>query len=112
MDVNTWSLNKRAVVTSFGSSDSAGYKKAVAGTKSASGQVRVKWDDALVLPCREGDSGTLNLFLNGSGVGNEKFTVPCVIETCDVECDMDDGTVTSAVLGFVSNGAWTEPTLA
>ncbi len=107
-EITKWTFNKNAVVTQFGSSESAGYKKAIAGTKFGSGTIEGKWDGALTAPIKEGTSATLLLYTNAS----EFYSVPAIMSNFTLSVDMNDGTPNSFTATFMTNGAWAEPTLA
>lgn len=107
-EIKKWTLDKKAHVSRWGSSSSAGYKKAVAGVKEGSGSIEFVWDAAAASPIAEGTSATLLLYLNAS----EFYSVPAIIENFKLAVDMNDGPVTEASADFVNNGAWTEPTLS
>lgn len=108
-EVTKWTLSKSIVVTQFGSSESAGYKKAISGIRSATGTIEGKWDSAAVSALIDGTStATLLLYLNGT----EKYTIPAIISNFTITVDIDNGTPTGFTATFENNGAWTEPTLS
>lgn len=107
-EITKWTFNKNAVVTQFGSSEAAGFKKAIAGTKFGSGTIEGKWDGALTAPIKEGTAATLLLHTNAT----ELFTVPAIMSNFTLTVDIDNGTPNSFTATFETNGAWTEPTLA
>lgn len=107
-DIVGWTFDKTANVDQFGSSSGAGFAKAVAGTKRGSGTITKKWDASAVSAIVEGTSATLLLYLNAT----EFYTVPAIIGQFSIGVDIDTGNATSATANFVTNGAWTEPTLA
>lgn len=100
----TW--KKSAVVTRYGSNQSAGYKKAIAGQKSGELTVEGKFDTALASPLLEGTSVTVQNYFDGTHFWN----IPCVVQDFEVEEDIDDGTPISFKATLFTNGAWTEPT--
>lgn len=105
VDVVGFTFNEICATTRFGSSDSAGFKKTIAGTRSASGEVRTKYDEAAAAPAlKSGDAVTLDLKLDA----NDHISVPAVINSRSLDVDLDDGVVVAEVLGYESNGAWTE----
>lgn len=108
-EVTKWTLHKQIVVTQFGSSEGAGYKKAISGVRSCSGTIEGKWDASAVSGLIDGTStATLLLYLNGT----EKYTIPAIISDFTITVDIDNGTPTGFTAEFVNNGAWTEPTLS
>ncbi len=110
--ITRWSFTKSAVTTRFGSSNVPGYKATVAGVKEGSGSIDYKLDVAGTVSTApqtallEGTAVTLLLYTNAT----EFFTVPAVIKSNAVMCDIDDGTATGGSATFETNGAWTEPT--
>lgn len=105
VDVLGFTWNESCSTSRRGTSDSAGYKKTFAGTKMASGEIRVLHDNAAAAPAlKAGDSATLKLMTDASDYN----TVPAVINSRSLTVDIDEGAVIEETLGFESNGAWTE----
>ena len=107
-EVLKWTARKTAELDVFGSSESAGYQKAIAGRKGITGTIEGKWDSALVSPILEGTSATILLYLNAT----ELLTVPCLIGEFEIGVDINTGTANTFHAAYSSNGAYTEPTLA
>ena len=104
VDVNGFTFNEEAFTTRFGSSDSAGFKKTFAGVRGAAGEIRTKYDESVAPALVTGASFALELFKTAT----KKISAPSIIKTRSLEVDMDDGAVISEVLGYETNGAWTE----
>lgn len=98
---------KSAVVTRYGSNNSGGFKKAVAGQKSGDLTVEGKFDTTLVSPIIEGTSVTVDNYFDGTHF----WIIPCVVQDFEIEEDIDDGSPISFKATLFNNGAWTEPTL-
>lgn len=104
VDVTGFTFNEMASTSRRATSDTAGFKKTWAGTRSASGEVRVLYDPSQTTPAIEsGDSMTLILKPDATRV----ITVPAIINSRSLEVDIDEGVVTGEVLGYESDGAWT-----
>lgn len=106
-EILDWTLDKDAVVDEFGTSESSGYQKAIAGRKRAQVTFNGKFDSAAVFPALEGASATLQLYLNAT----ELYSIPAVIKSIQVKCDMNTGVANTISGVAVSHGAYTEPTL-
>lgn len=104
VDVNGFTFNEEAFTTRFGSSDSAGFKKTITGVRGAAGEIRTKYNEAVAPALVSGATAALVLYKNAT----KSITAPSVIKTRSLEVDMDDGAVISEVLGYETNGAWTE----
>lgn len=102
-----WKFSRKANVHQYASNTSAGYKRAVAGTKSGSGTISGKYSSADPIDdhFEEGDEVTLKLYTTASAY----YSVPAVIESIDFEVDMDEGDIVSWEAAFTADGAWTLP---
>lgn len=107
-EVLKWTARKTAVVDVFGSSESAGYQKSIAGRKGISGTIEGKWDSAAAAPILEGASVTLQLYLNAT----ELLTVPAIMEEFEITVDINTGVANAFRANYQSTGAYTEPTLS
>ena len=107
-DILGWTFDKTANGDQFGSSSGAGYAKAVVGTKRGSGTITAKWDASAASTIAEGVSATLLLYLNAT----EFYSVPAIITSFSLNVDIDTGNANSFTANFLTNGAWTEPTLS
>lgn len=107
-EILKWTFRKESNVRQFATSESSGSARAVAGSKRGSGSIEGKLDSLAVSPIIEGTSATLLLYTNGT----EKYTVPAIIQNFSVMVDIDTGEPNSFTADFVTNGAWTEPTLS
>lgn len=107
IEVTGWTFSRKANVHQYASNTSNGYKRAVAGTKSGSGNVSGRYDPTNPPEDSfgEGDEVTLKLYTTAT----KFFQVPSVIENVDYECDMDEGEIVSWEASFVADGEWTEP---
>ena len=67
-EITSWSFNPTANVSAWGSSDSSGYKKRLAGTKDGTGSMagKFKEDDQMHATFKEGDEVTLKLYLDST----------------------------------------------
>lgn len=117
-EVTKWNFKPTSNNPSWGSSSSNGYKKRVAGVKDGSGSFDVKIDRSslFLATVKEGDEVTLNLYLETHfdnatpPVEDSKYyIVPAIIDSVDVNVDVDNGEPVSATIEFSSNGAWTNP---
>ena len=105
VDVTGFTFTETCVTSRRATSDTAGFKKTWAGTRMASGEVRTLFDQSVAAPAiKSGDSITLKLYSNAA----DYISVPAIINSRSLEVDIDDGAVTAEVLGYESDGAWTE----
>lgn len=106
-DVTKWTFNTTAETSPFGSNMSGGFKKRLPGTKDGTGTIEGKYNSASPIEdsLREGTSVTLTL----QRMSGKTYSVPAVIESLELEVDIDTGAPQSWVANFGSNGAWTEP---
>jgi hypothetical protein len=106
-EITGWKLSTKSNNPAWNSSTSSGSKKRVAGVKDGSGSFDLKVDDSdeIYDTLVEGDSVTLNLYLNAT----KFFAVPALIDNIDYDVDINDGEVVAATVAFSTNGAWTKP---
>ena len=107
-EVLKWTARKTAVTDVFGSSESGGFQKTIAGRKGISGTIEGKWDSAAAAPILEGASVTLQLHLNAT----ELLTVPAVMSEFEITTDINTGVANAFRASYESNGSYTEPTLS
>lgn len=103
-DVLKWSLNPKGEIHAYGSSSTAGWKKRMAGTKDLSGSIDTKVQDTGTLPCKPGDTATLQLEAE-SGVS---FSGPAMIDDISMETDIDTGAPVGLTINFSANGTWSD----
>jgi len=102
-DVTKWSATHKSNVTTFGSSDSGGWKLAVAGTEEISGDLEAKLQsDAVSAPISVGS--IIGLVLE---TGNLKLSGNAIVSEIAYEVDIDTGAPVGFKASFVSSGAWT-----
>jgi predicted secreted protein len=102
-DVTKWSATHKSNVTTFGSSDSGGWKLAVAGTEEISGDLEAKLQsDAVSAPISV--SSIIGLVLE---TGNLKLSGNAIVSEIAYEVDIDTGAPVGFKASFVSSGAWT-----
>jgi len=106
--VDSWTLNKTAVVGTRATSADSGWKVAVAGTKSATGTVKGPWDAAD--PPDDhidiGSSVSAKLYTTAT----QYYTLTAIISELSVEVDVDSGEIVSWNASFTASGAVTNPT--
>lgn len=99
------SPTQNANVPTFGTSESAGHKVSVGGTKSFTLTCDVVLDDGKRLEdqMEVGDAVTLKAFEDGS----VSETYPARVESISKNIDINDGGEITQSVSFVSNGRWT-----
>jgi hypothetical protein len=107
-EITRWTLTTVSNNPAYASSGTAGYKRRVAGVKDASGMISFKLDpaDAITADLNEGDSVTLLLYLDGSHF----YSVPALVDSLQLEVDIDSGDIVGGTAEFSANGAWSKPT--
>lgn len=104
-DVTKWSAEHKANVATFGSSDSNGWKKAVAGVEELTGDIEAKLTASLsAAPIAVGTSLALDL---ETGSGNLQLTGNAIVTSISYEVDIDNGEPVGLKASFQSDGAWT-----
>ena len=101
-EVTGWSLNITTNNPSYASSDTSGWKKRVTGTSDVTGTVEFKWSGSA--PVQAGAS-IAGLVLNIDG--SDSYTLDAVVDTLNVEADLDDGDVISGSFDFSVAGTTT-----
>lgn len=105
VDVLGWTFTEVCSTSRRATSDSATFKRTFAGTRSASGEVRVLFDQTVgAQPFVSGQSVTFKLQVDAT----DFISVPAIIASRSIEVDIDEGEVVSEVYSYESNGAWTE----
>lgn len=105
VDVLGWTFTEVCSTSRRATSDSATFKRTFAGTRSASGEVRVLFDQTVgAQPFVSGQSVTFKLQVDAA----DFISVPAIIASRSIEVDIDEGEVVSEVYSYESNGAWTE----
>lgn len=106
-EVTGWSFKPSSNNSAWGSSDSNGFKKRVAGVKDGSGSIEGKYDvgSPFFGSLDVGSNVTLLLYVNGT----DFYTVPSIIDSYDLTVDINDGEVTGFSADFSTNGEWTNP---
>lgn len=106
-EITKWTFNPKSNNPAWASSDSAGYKKRVAGVKDGGGSIEGKFDSSskFYTLVAEGDEVTLKLYLDAT----RYYSVPAIIDDYSLTVDMDTGDVVGWSANFSTNGAWTEP---
>lgn len=103
-----WTLNKAAVVSTRATSADAGWKVAVAGTKSGTGTIKGPWDSAD--PADDhvdvGTSVSLKLYTTATAY----YSLTAIISEFTVEVDIDNGEIVGWNASFTASGAITNPT--
>lgn len=107
-EITDWEFEKETLTEQFATSESGGYARATAGSKRGRGTIVGKLDSLAVSTILDGTSATLLLYTNAT----EKYTVPAIINNFRVKVNIDTGAANSFTATFVTNGAWTEPTLS
>jgi len=88
-EITKWSFNTTSNNASWASSDTAGYKTRVVGSKDGSGSMEGKLDPDVGIPLEVGDEPVLTLRLDDT----HYYTVYAVVDSFDLEVDIDDGDV-------------------
>ncbi len=106
-EVTGWSFKPSSNNSAWGSSDSSGYKKRVAGTKDGSGSIEGKYDPStsFIGVIDVGTEVTLLLYINAT----KYYSVPSIIDSYDLSVDINDGEVVGFSADFSTNGTWTNP---
>jgi len=109
-DITFWTLNTASNNPAYASSATAGHKKRVAGVKDGGGTIQGKLDvaDAVTDDFDEGDAVTLLLHLDATRF----YSVPAIIDSIQLEVDIDSGEVVGWTAEYSTDGAWTKPTYA
>lgn len=105
-EITGWSLNWTSNNPSYASSDTAGWKKRVAGMQDVTGSFEGKWDGSAEVAAGDEVSG-LVLNLDAS----QSYTLDAVIDGVSFECNIDDGEIIGFSVDFsVRNTTSAAPT--
>ena len=106
-EITGWTFNTTSNNPSWASSTSPGFKKRVAGVKDGSGSISGKYNSANAIfdTLEVGVTVTLTLKVNATNF----YAVPAIIDSFNIEVDMDNGDVVGWTADFSTNGEWTEP---
>jgi len=99
--VTNWKLTTSSANDAYAANDTSGWKKRVSGVKDSSGSFEMKDSPSV----DEGDSIALVLY-----TGEDIFTLDAIVESIDVETDMNDGTIVGFIVNFAGDGAVTKST--
>ena len=101
-EITDWSLSLSSNNSSYASSDTAGWKKRVAGTKDVSGSMSGKWNGTAQVAAGDEISG---LVLNLDAT--QSYTMDACIDTFNIEVDIDDGEIIGWSADFSIRGTTT-----
>ena len=109
-EITSWRLTTTADNVSYASSDTAGFRKQIAGSKHGLGtfSFELDTDNPLTDEFDEGDLVTLDLHIDS----NRYYTVPAVIDSIIFAVDISNGDIVGGTADFSTNGEWTKPTFA
>ncbi len=107
-DITAWSLETTTRAVAYASSTTGGFRKRLPGAKEGRGRIQFKIDVAspLTNQINEGSAVTLLLYLDATRF----YTVPAVIDSLQIEVDIDGGALIGGQAEFSTDGAWTKPT--
>ena len=105
-DITRWTFTKTSNNPAYASSSSAGFRKRVAGVKDGSGAIEGKYQNDTAPILDEGEEVTVKLYVDTTHF----YSVPVIIDSFQLETDIDRGEVVGWSADFSTNGAWTEPT--
>ena len=98
-DCTGWSITTTSNNPAYGSCDTAGWKKRVAGIKDSSGNFTAKYNGAIAIAA--GDTGSGVFTIDGSAT----YTVPIIVDQVQLEVDMDEGDTVGYSIDWSGNGA-------
>ena len=98
-DCTSWSITTTSNNPAYGSCDTGGWKKRVAGIKDSSGTFTAKYNGAIAMAA--GDTGSGVFTVDGTAT----YTVPIIIDQVQLEVDMDDGDVVGYSVDWSGDGA-------
>jgi hypothetical protein len=106
-DVTRWLLRTFAETASYASSATAGFRKTHQGNRQGRGHIEFRLDSAnpITGDFEEGSAVTLLLHLDATRF----YSVPAVIESLEMNVDIDGGDLVGGKAEFVTNGAWIKP---
>lgn len=100
-DCTGWSLTWSSNNPSYGSTDTSGYKKRVGGVKDWSGSYSAKYNGGTTTPGQT--AGGASFTLDGS----TSWSGDVIVDSVNLEVDMDDGDVVGYSVDFSGNGVLT-----
>lgn len=105
-DVTKWSLNPKSENQAYASSDTAGWKKRLAGQKDMSGSFECKCSDSTRLEtiCKPGATYAAELYYDQT----LKHAGSLIVDDIAYEVDIDGGAIVAATVNFSCAGAWTD----
>lgn len=103
-----WSFKRAPSIKPYASCATSGYKKRVVGTREGSGNLKGMQDpsDPIENFFVDGSSVTLKLYYTAA----KFYSVPAIIESLDIDVDIDDGSPVPWAADFGTDGGWTLPT--
>jgi hypothetical protein len=106
-DITAWTFQTSAHHHSYASNATAGFRHTICGARHGQGRFAFRLDPASPLTNQfdEGSLVTLKLYLDATRL----FTVPAVIESIEMQVDIDGGQVVAGTAQFRTHGAWTKP---
>lgn len=104
--ITGWSWSRETALHAYGSNSTAGHKRKVAGMKDNSGSFTGMIHDGGAIPIDEGDAVTLQLHVDETG--NNFYSVPAIVESIEVEVDINDGAPVGYTANFQGDGAYTK----
>lgn len=106
-DVRRISVSVEANTPEFATSETAGHKVSVTGTKrfDVSCDCVLNTDDAQYVALRVGDTATLSAYENDTRL----WSLPVRVRSIAEEVDVDDGGEVTVAMTFAPNGVFTYP---
>ena len=103
-----WTINLVSDVKPYASSDTAGHMRRIPGHTDWTAQVTFYQDAATDIEgvIREGDVGTLDLFEDGT----RKWSGPGVVESIEINGEIEGGELVQGTITIGADGAITAPT--
>lgn len=101
-DVTKWTINPKNETQAYASSDTAGWKKRLAGCYDLSGSFECKAQNATP-PCKPGQLITTLLLTMAAGV---TLSGPAIVDDISSEVDVDGGAIVAWTVNFSANGQW------
>ena len=98
-DATSWSLSMTSNNPSWASPATSGYKNRVAGIKDTTGSYSAKVNGTIPTP------GTATASCAFTTDGSATYTLNIIIDSVNLEVDMDDGDVVGYSVDFSGNGA-------
>ncbi|MGC3972391.1 MAG: hypothetical protein QM775_35125 [Pirellulales bacterium] len=106
-DVTRWTLRTTARIVSYASNATGGHRATIAGNGSATGTIAFQLSTSIPPPTA-GQHAVLRLHLDAT----HRYEVPAVIDTVELETDIDTGALIGGTASFMTDGPWTPPTFA